>query len=91
MLERHQEAERREDWRAYFAGIAPRLEKPPSASEAFSSLDGLDGAKPGRLRKEDWPDHWKIHMGSDTEVVREIQEALMASNLRRMGAKTVVQ
>jgi len=90
MMEEYSEAERRADYRAYFAGIAPRLEKPPKPSEAFPSLAGLDGDG-RRLRREDWPDHWKIHYGSDTEVVRQIQEALAASNLRRMAKKPVIQ
>ena len=93
MLARYWEAERRADYRAYFAGIAPRLEKPPKPSEAFPSLTGLDGdgGSGGRLRREDWPEHWKIHYGSDTEVVRQIQEAFAASNLRRMAKNPVIQ
>jgi len=93
MMEEYGEAERRADYRAYFAGIAPRLEKPPKPSEAFPSLAGLDGGNGsgGRLRREDWPEHWKIHYGSDTEVVRQIHEALAASNLRRMAKKPVIQ
>jgi len=90
MMEEYSEAERRADYRAYFAGIAPRLEKPPKPSEAFPSLAGLDSDN-RRLRREDWPDHWKIHYGSDTEVVRQIQEAFAASNLRRMAKNPVIQ
>lgn len=90
MLERHQEDERRKDWRAYFAGIAPRLEKPPKPSEAFVSLAEMGDGGSG-FRREDLPAEWKVHMGSDLEVVNRIHAAMAAANLRRMSTNKAVQ
>jgi len=85
LLNRYQEGEKRADWRAYFAGIAPRLEKPPKISEAFPLLAGSAGG--GGWKREDFPPDWDITLGSEGEG--QVKALLTAGQLMRRGAKRV--